>query len=166
MRALWLVGAFCLFTISLFGQAPCPNGKPGCKKTPPLTSFPGTCDVDAIPAGSYKQTCRMQLDCTTKTTITGSCKKFDGTLKPASLTVTGCTDIENCDGTLRCNVGGSPPQGSYRQSCRCVHVRNGRLTADCRRSNGSWTGTDGSVLPSFASCKNVDNIEGKLSCTN
>src|SRR5215831_20776652 len=48
-------------------------------------------------------------------------------------------------------VNKSRLRGSYRQSCRCVHVTTGTLTTDCRRSSGSWTGTNGrgSQLPNF-----------------
>jgi hypothetical protein len=170
MKARWLAyllaGAFGLITISFAQLKPCPGGRP-CG-SPPRVATPGTCDVDNVPRGSYQQTCRMTLDCRTQTTISGKCKTLDGAWKPATPSaVNTCTDIENCNGVLRCNTGGEPPQGSYRQSCRCVHVQTGTLTADCRRSNGSWTGTDGqgSQLKNFASCKNgIENNEGTLSC--
>ena len=170
MRAHWLAylmaGAFGLTTISFAQLKPCPGGKP-CG-SPPQVATPGTCDIDVVPRGSYQQSCRMESDCRTPPTINGSCKTLDGAWKPATLSAANtCTDIENCNGVLRCNRGGEPPQGSYRQSCRCVHVTAGTLNADCRRSNGSWTGTDGmgSQLKGYGSCKNgVDNNEGTLRC--
>jgi hypothetical protein len=167
MKASWLAylvaGAFGLNTIS-FAQKPCAGGKP-CGSFP--AGGPSTCNVDVVPRGSYQQTCRnMVSDCGTQPTITSSCKTLDGAWKPAALSaINTFSDIENCNGVLRCNRGGEPPQGSYRQSCRCVHVQTGTLTADCRRSNGSWTDTDGlgTQLKNFASCKNgIENIEGTL----
>jgi hypothetical protein len=113
------------------------------------------------PGGSYHQTCsRATVD---GATLTATCRKRNGEEVISKLTVTGCvSDVENCDGVLRCSKGTLPPAGSYRQSCGCIFVDNGFLNAECRMSNGGVRWSD--PLP-LSGCKgSFDNNEGNLTC--
>ena len=142
------------------------TGHPMC--TPPPTFGPPTISVDT-PRGSYQQTCRnVRFN---GDVLAADCKTFNGAWTPAMLlgaqTPPCLADIENCNGRLFCNRGSMPPPGSYKESCRCTHVSATTLTADCRRSNGTWSGESGisTQLPNFASCRNgIDNIDGALRC--
>jgi hypothetical protein len=54
------------------------------------------------------------------------------------------------------------PSGSYQQSCTNAQLYGGNVTADCRRSDGSWNRT---VLQDVASCYgDIVNINGQLAC--
>jgi hypothetical protein len=123
-----------------------------------------------IPPGSYTRTCPLSvLD--GNNTLRAQCRDFNGHLVDAMLmgvNVPPCLDdIENCNGRLFCDKGGTPPPGSYKDSCRCRHVSGTTLTADCKRSDGSWTGDTGisTSLQNFGNCRNgVDNVNGELKC--
>lgn len=54
----------------------------------------------------------------------------------------------------------SPPNGSYRDSCRDVTVRRGEISAQCRDNRGNWTWTSAS-----ADCRGeMSNQNGRLVC--
>jgi hypothetical protein len=104
-------------------------------------------------------------------TLRAQCRDINGNFVDAMLmgvNVSPCRDdIENCNGRLFCDKGGTPPPGSYKDSCRCRHVSGTTLTADCKRSDGSFTGDTGisTSLENFGTCRNgVDNINGDLRC--
>ncbi len=141
------------------------TGHPACARLPKIGP---TTRADA-PRGSYQQTCRnFRFD---GKVLAAECKTLNGGWASAMLlgvdTPPCRVDIENCNGRLFCNKGSKPPPGSYKESCRCVHVSATTLTADCRRSNGAWSGDTGisTALGGFASCKKgIDNIDGSLRC--
>jgi hypothetical protein len=56
---------------------------------------------------------------------------------------------------------GSPP-GSYLRSCTQVATRGDTLTADCRRTDGSWGRT---ALRDVGRCVgDIGNMDGQLTC--
>jgi CVNH domain len=125
------------------------------------------------PRGSYLQSCRdvwVEND-----TLHASCQTRAGNWITSGLTyISQCRgDISNQDGHLRCNRGaappggsrtqGSPPRGSYTQSCRDVWVANDILHASCQTRAGNWIT---SVLRDFSSCGgDIANQDGQLRCT-
>jgi hypothetical protein len=60
--------------------------------------------------------------------------------------------------------GGSPPPGSYWQSCRNVSTvdrgPNATVTAECRDERGRWRQTS----LRFAGCREIYNRDGELTC--
>ena len=56
--------------------------------------------------------------------------------------------------------GPGGPDGSYLQSCSSVGMLGDRLTADCRRADGSW-----STLLNVTGCvSGIANVNGWLTC--
>lgn len=53
------------------------------------------------------------------------------------------------------------PQGPYLNSCTHVAMDHGKLTADCRRTDGSWQRT---VLDLDRCAGGIDNANGHLTC--
>lgn len=117
---------------------------------------------DQIPNGSYKQTCmaiKAEGD-----TLQALCKKKGGALQYTELKdFHRCEgDISNKDGSLRCNKGGSPPAGSYSQTCRDIRVEYNVLYAACRSRWGLFIP---SSLVDYGSCAGgVTNMDGFLRC--
>jgi hypothetical protein len=121
------------------------------------------CYVDQPPRGSYQRSCeRVTWDCKT---LSAWCKPRQGGEEHTFLDPSTCIgDIANMDGELHCSKGGSPPGGSYTQSCQDIYVDNGVLHANCRQSNGSYPKPP-SHLDNFASCRtDIENNEGTLKC--
>lgn len=90
--------------------------------------------AQAAPSGSYEQTCTnigMNGD-----TLTATCKTFSGSMNSTSLPfATSCVGvISNVDGNLAC----TGPTGSYALTCQNASVSGDKLTASCKRINGSW----------------------------
>jgi hypothetical protein len=55
-----------------------------------------------------------------------------------------------------------PPEGSYRQTCSNIQMRDGTLYANCQDTDGRWRST---VLPEARECVgDVTNINGELRC--
>jgi hypothetical protein len=68
------------------------------------------------------------------------------------------------DGVLHCSKGGSPPGGSYTESCRDIYVDGGVLYAQCKTRSGQWNPPDPKGL-TYATCRNgIENIDGHLRC--
>jgi hypothetical protein len=54
------------------------------------------------------------------------------------------------------------PPGSYRATCRNIHMDGGSLVATCRRMNGRWVP---SALPAVRRCVgDIGNDNGRLVC--
>lgn len=54
------------------------------------------------------------------------------------------------------------PSGSYRQTCRDIHVNGNTLEADCQNGNGEWNRTS---LPDYGRCNgSIVNDTGNLRC--
>jgi hypothetical protein len=129
--------------------------------------------ADNLPAGSYTQSCRdAWVD---HGTLHASCQTRAGNWITSVLPdISRCRgDISNQDGQLRCNRGaappggshtqGSPPRGSYLQSCRDVWVDNDTLHASCQTRGGNWIT---SVLRDISRCRgDIANQDGQLRCT-
>jgi len=114
------------------------------------------------PAGSYTQTCRNEW--WDQGTLNAECQTLSGVWQQTQLANAGqCQQApSNLDGTLACNIGGSPPSGSYTQTCRDEWVNNGTLMAECLSSSGQWLPTQ---LPDFAHCQQPpSNLDGTLAC--
>jgi hypothetical protein len=57
---------------------------------------------------------------------------------------------------------GTPPGGSYTQSCQNMYVRLGALYASCKNKGGQWVSTS---LSNVSQCNwDVDNDNGTLKC--
>jgi hypothetical protein len=121
------------------------------------------CDKGGLPPeGSYDQTC---MDIRVENNILyAACRTRAGIYLPTSL-----ADHKNCvgpvanlDGNLRCNKGGTPPSGSYRQSCRDLWVDGDTLHSQCKDRDGNWRNA---ALKDFKACRSaVYNMEGYLTC--
>ncbi len=54
------------------------------------------------------------------------------------------------------------PPGSYRASCRDVHMEGGTLVATCQAAGGRWVRAS---LPAIRSCTgDIGNDNGRLAC--
>lgn len=54
------------------------------------------------------------------------------------------------------------PPGSYQQSCRQLHWSGTTLVAECRKSDGNFSGTG---LPNALRCRgDIADIDGRLQC--
>ncbi len=130
------------------------------------------------PAGSYTQTCkdvRIQFN-----TLFARCENADGRWVDSSLNeFSRCAeDIANVGGQLRCGKGrdrdpdrdrdygrdqDSGPRGSYRESCRGIHVRGDVLIATCETLDGRWVEA---VLDDYNVCTSeIVNDDGELHCS-
>ena len=106
-----------------------------------------------LPPGSWSQSCR-NARIEGRDDLVADCRRRDGGYNRSSLDLDRCGRngrVANDNGRLVCenaNAGGgnwwgnSPPQGSYRQSCRNERME-GRdlLVAECRRQNGNYRNT-------------------------
>ncbi len=155
-------------TVDQNGTCVCPPGTPPglCKQVPPGTG--GGCSADP-PRGSYLRSCdRINFKCSlnsgTEEILSAWCKPRQG---PEHFTQIGnpaaCKgDIANMDGVLHCSKGGSPPGGSYTQSCQDIWVESGVLHAQCKTKSGQWNQSEGLT---YAPCRNgIENIDGHLRC--
>src|SRR5258708_2253097 len=87
----------------------------------------------APPSGSYTQTC--QYISTNGTTLNATCKNAGGQwAPPTSLSnFKQCVgDIQNYNGQLHCNMGSTPPSGSYTQTCQYIFTSRTTLNATCK----------------------------------
>ncbi|MBI1213998.1 MAG: hypothetical protein GC190_21255 [Alphaproteobacteria bacterium] len=131
------------------------------------------------PNGSYQQTCR---DITARhERLSAECRTRSGNWINTTLDdYRDCSgDISNQNGNLTCggrddndrnadDNGGDndhmarPPQGSYRDSCRNVHVDDEDLVAECRTWDGEWHRT---TLEDYRRCGgHIRNNNGRLRC--
>jgi CVNH domain len=166
---LSLATATCPFGADKNGTCLCPPGTPtGTKCGGPPAGGGGGCSADP-PRGSYLRSCdRINFKCSlnsgTEETLSAWCKPRQG---PEQFTQIGgpgaCVgDIANMNGVLHCSKGGSPPGGSYTQSCQDIYVDSGVLHAQCKTRNGQWNQSEGLT---YAPCRNgVENIDGHLRC--
>lgn len=127
-----------------------------------------------LPPGSWSQSCR-NARIEGRDDLVADCRRRDGGYNRSSLDLDRCGRngrVANDNGRLVCenaNAGGgnwwgnSPPQGSYRQSCRNERME-GRdlLVAECRRQNGNFRNTRLDI----DSCRGRDiaNNNGHLEC--
>ena len=116
------------------------------------------------PSGSYQQTCTNIS--VSGTTLNATCKNASGQwAPPASLpNFNQCIgDIRNLNGQLHCNMGSSPPSGSYTQTCESIYTSGTTLNATCKNANGQWAPP--SSLSNFNQCGgDIQNVNGQLEC--
>ena len=128
--------------------------------------------TSALPAGSYRQTCRDAR--TEATRLIASCQKKDGHWQDTSIDTLTCSDgVVNDDGQLRCASGGTYPggwqggmqalpPGDYQKTCQNVHVNADELVASCQKKDGSWQDT---TLKHVNECGGqIINDNGTLRC--
>lgn len=119
-----------------------------------------------LPSGSYQASCRNMSATSPPAVLTGECKNTGGKWVATRLAAFDhCRiGIANFDGNLTCQAS-PPPDGSYLQSCRFVAVDDGgRLSAECKRRDGSWTGTF--LLLGQQKCTTpISNYDGILRCS-
>lgn len=71
-------------------------------------------------------------------------------------------------GAAYVSAGPSAPDGTYKRTCRNINYTPGsdRLTATCKKINGSWTGAQ---FNNCMRCRNgggdIENCNGKIECT-
>jgi CVNH domain len=138
-----------------------------------------TCNKNSSPpSGTYLQTCR---DVRVRyNTLWARCQTSSGQWVDTSLNnISQCGGgIVNIEGQLRCGGypggdrdrdhdrgwrGGSPPRGSYAQTCRDIGIQGDRLRARCETSSGRWIDTS---LEDYDRCiGDIVNDEGRLDCT-
>ena len=140
---------------------------------------PVAAQAQYAPGGSYQQSCsnvRMRGN-----RLYATCTNNAGYGVRTSLNVSRCngSDIGNADGQLTCQSGysgryyngnryrnsygyGSPPSGSYQQSCTNARVRSSRLFATCTDANGQQIGS--SIDLSRCTNRDIANVNGRLSC--
>ena len=118
--------------------------------------------AQAIPDGTYTQTCRNISE--DGNTLYATCKNVEQRWRRTSLQgFDRCaTDIKNRNGSLRCGVT-DIPGGNYKQSCSNIQVRGFNLQATCSTSSGDRIST---YLKNYPSCysNSIRNREGSLSC--
>jgi hypothetical protein len=125
------------------------------------------------PQGSYKDTCRnahIEGD-----NLIAECRTSGGDWHRTSLdNYRQCRgDIFNSDGGLRCRQGDEgrggrgdedrgAPAGSYKDTCRNVHMDGDNLVAECRTRDGDWHRTS---LDNYRECRgDISNDDGRLRC--
>ena len=70
--------------------------------------------------------------------------------------------INNVDGRLQCNKGGTAPAGSYAKTCRDSYVSAMELHSFCKTAAGIWQPTQ---LDNFRRCRSeIVNLNGRLEC--
>ncbi|MEI8025298.1 MAG: cellulase family glycosylhydrolase [Pseudomonadota bacterium] len=130
-----------------------------------------------VPNGSYRSTCRNER--IADGALLADCKDKRGKYISSKLApYQPCSDIRNDNGRLVCvpvgeipssqplppipdNHEGSPPWGSYRNSCHNEEIRNGVLYEKCQNREGSWNDTQ---LESYGQCRDILNDNGNLKC--
>jgi hypothetical protein len=117
------------------------------------------------PSGSYTRTCQYIF--TSGTTLSATCKNAVGQwASPSSLPdFNQCIgDLQNYNGQLHCNMGSTPPSGSYTQTCQYIFTSGTTLNATCKNAVGQWASP--SSLPDFNQCKiDIENWNGQLYCS-
>lgn len=75
----------------------------------------------------------------------------------------GCMDIENRNGRLRC-IRASAPIGSWRETCSNGHYTDGNrnFRARCRARNGAWVTSD--IDAARCPRRYLENRDGRLRC--
>jgi CVNH domain len=127
------------------------------------------CKAQAIPEGSYQQTCQnveLRGD-----DLLARCQAADGDWRDTMLDrYNWCRgDITNDNGQLRCageqysgTAYGRGPRGSYQQSCRDIRVSGDDLIARCQERDGDWREAR---LDHFQWCRgDISNEDGGLRC--
>lgn len=121
------------------------------------------CDMGGVPpVGTYTQTCEVTT--VQGTTLHSHCRDNSGALHTTELaSFDKCQgNIFNENGTLGCNTGSPPPNGSYTQSCRDISAVGNLLTGFCKNRSGNFNATQ---LDSFDQCKgDIMNDNGTLRC--
>ncbi len=135
----------------------------GVKKTKEPSIEKSTEVHDAIPKGSYQQTCKGIK--VSGTTLSAKCKTKSGWFRQKSTIeeFDRCTgDISNFDGYLTCNKSGELPPGSYLMSCTNPSLSGTGLTAICDNKKGH---TITSTLEQVDHCTgDISNNDGYLTC--
>ncbi|MBV8689673.1 MAG: CVNH domain-containing protein [Candidatus Eremiobacteraeota bacterium] len=146
---------------------------------------PAGVQAQYVPGGSYQQSCsniRVRGN-----RLTASCTDSSGNSVRTSLNINRCngSDIANVNGQLTCQTNGNyygnqyygnryryrnsygygygtPPSGSYQQSCSNARLRGNTLTATCVDSYG--TQVRSSINVSRCTNRDIANVNGRLSC--
>jgi CVNH domain len=111
-----------------------------------ISNFDGelTCAMGQgpLPPGSYIATCKEVTFTPTEITH-AACRTISGSFRVGSLILQGClTPVVNQDGFLDCDCdkgGAAAPPGSYRRTCHGIRMNGSTLSAQCRRTDGSYT---------------------------
>jgi hypothetical protein len=128
-----------------------------------LAFLNGASLADDSPVGSYRTTCQSVK--VTGSKLSATCRNIAGRSAPASLAdFNQCIgDIHNYNGQLRCNVGSTPPLGSYTETCRFTFTSGTTLTANCKNADGKWVAQ--TYLDNFNQCiGDIHNYNGQLHC--
>jgi hypothetical protein len=116
-----------------------------------------------VPRGSYKSSCKYYYVEGNK--LYAKCEKKNGGWHNTSINYKNCNqDIWNDNGNLTCgnrNSGGKLPKGSYKNSCKNIHVDGNVLKANCLNRNGKYSHTS----IKYKKCNHgVYNDRGQLRC--
>lgn len=116
-----------------------------------------------VPPGTYTASCHDIV--VAASSITASCRTLTGSDRISTIAnPASCrSEIDNIDGFLSCSMGNAtPPRGSYRASCHDVVANGSRLSASCRRGDGSYQQSS----LDFAGCQSsISNHQGVLTCS-
>ncbi len=126
-------------------------------------ALPVSADDRALPGGSWQQTCKdghFSGDM-----LVAQCRMANGSYRVATARLSSCQAFGNRDGSLFCETPGTNARwgGSFSASCRDISVdRNGRLSATCRKDNGTYVRTNliAKKCPSYR----AGNSNGRLVC--
>jgi len=120
--------------------------------------------ADNFPAGSYQKTCQGIR--VSGKNLNATCRNLAGRWAPVSSLAdfNRCIgDIHNYNGQLRCNLGSTPPEGSYTETCRLIVTNGTILTANCKNAGGKWVAQ--TYLVNFNQCiGDIHNYNGQLHC--
>jgi hypothetical protein len=111
--------------------------------------------TESMPQGSYRQTCGSCDDSGSK--LTCHCRKRDGNWISSSVWYLPCAEnsVSNDNGALKCSL-----RGTAWQTCRNVQVGSARVSAECRKSNGTWATSSISTTCDGG----FSNCNGTLTC--
>jgi hypothetical protein len=124
-----------------------------------------TCNGNALPAGSYQQTCQtcksdgFRLAC--------QCQNRDQALSVFTVlnNIAACKpgSIQNINGQLKCDhrYVNTLPAGSYKQTCARCNFDGYKLACQCRKNDQSW---DYTILRGANQCYSIQNRDGQLTC--
>ena len=150
------------------GQQLCMNGRWGpCSSracAPGEMCASGSCRPFDLPTGTYSETCS---GCTYDG-LTLRCSSCEGGTNPTSINPTLClTDITNCLGTLKCDMGGIGasilPAGSYLETCTGCRREFCGARLVCQSCAPGTTET--SLMLPCPGVTSPENIVGVLQCT-
>ena len=115
-----------------------------------------------VPPGSYSRSCAQVF--VDGNDLRAVCRTIRGNTVANRLPdFRQCTgEIQNVDGTLRCDRG-AIPSGDYQRSCEQTVVNGTELRSSCRNQRGDLVRT---VLTGFGQCVgDIFNQDGQLRCS-